>query len=106
MPLSRRPAAFLLLLSATAAAGAADDLAPELIRLARFKQKIRQDLAQVPNYTCLETMERFQRASRANSFKPLDTVRLEVSNVDGKELLAWPGARRFEDKNLTSFVTT
>ena len=106
MPLLRRPAAFLLLLSATAAAGAADDLAPEVIRLARFKQKTRQDLAQVPNYTCLETMERFERGPRASSFKPLDTVRLEVSNVDGKELLAWPGAHRFEDKNLTSFVST
>jgi hypothetical protein len=106
MPLSRQSAAFLLLLCTAAAAGTADDLPPELIRLARFKQKIRQDLAQVPNYTCLETMERFQRAPRANSFKPLDTVRLEVSNVNGKELLAWPGARRFEDKNLTSFVTT
>jgi len=106
MPLSRRPAAFLLVLSATVAAAAADDLPPELIRLARFKQKIRQDLAQVPNYTCLETMERSQRGPRANSFRPLDTVRLEVSNVDGKELLAWPGARRFEDKNLTSFVSS
>jgi hypothetical protein len=105
MPLSRRPAAFLLLLSAIAAA-AADDLPPELIRLARFKQKIRRDMAQVPNYTCLETMERSQRLPRARSFRLLDTVRLEVSNVDGKELLAWPGARRFEDKNLTSFVSS
>ena len=49
-------------------------------------------MAQVPNYTCLETMERSQRWPRAKSFRPLDTVRLEVSNVDGKELLAWPGA--------------
>ena len=99
-------AAFLLVLSATVAATAADDLPPELIRLARFKQKIRRDMAQVPNYTCLETMERSQRLPRARSFRPLDTVRLEVSNVDGKELLAWPGARRFEDKNLTSFVSS
>ena len=106
MLLSRRPGAFLLLLSAAVAAGTADDLPPELIRLARFKQRIRKDLAQVPNYTCLETIERSQRRPRANSFKPLDTVRLEVSNVDGKELLAWPGARRFEDKNLSSFVTS
>ena len=106
MPLSRQSAGFLLLLSAAVAAGAADDLPPELIRLARFKQKIRQDLAQVPNYTCLETMKRSLRAPRSNSFKPLDTIRLEISSVDGKELLAAPGAGRFEDKNLTSFVST
>jgi len=101
-----RPGAFLLLLSATVTAGAAADLPPELIRLAHFKQKVRQDLAQVPNYTCLETMERFERQTRANGFKPLDTIRLEISNVDGKELLALPGAHRFEDKNLASFITS
>jgi hypothetical protein len=103
---SRRAGAFLLLLSATVAACTADDLPPEVIRLARFKQKIRQDLSQVPNYTCLEIMERSPRQPRSNSFQLSDTVRLEVSNVDGKELLAWPGARRFEDKNLTTFVTS
>ena len=103
--LSSRYSALLLLLPATVTLASAGDLPPELMQLAHFKQKIRQDLAQVPNYTCLETMQRYQRGRRAYSFRPLDTVRLEVSNVNGKELLAWPGARRFEDKNLTSFVS-
>jgi hypothetical protein len=103
--LSRRSSAFLLLVSAMAAA-TAGDLPPEVIRLARFKQKVRQDLARVPNYTCLETMERSEREPRANAFKPLDTIRLEISSVDGKELVALPGAHRFEDKSLASFVTT
>ena len=106
MPLSRQAGAFLLLLSATAIAATADDLPPEVIRLAHFKQKIRRDLAQLPNYTCLETMARSRREPRGNSFKPLDTVRLEISNVDGKELLALPGARRFEDKSLASFISS
>jgi len=96
----------LLLVCTTVAVAMAGDLPPQVIRLARFKQKIRQDLAQVPNYTCLETMERSERGPRASSFRPLDTVRLEISNVNGKELLALPGAGRFEDKSLSSFVTT
>ncbi len=39
-------------------------------------------------------------------FWPLDILRVEVSNVNGKELLAWPGARRFTEKDLTSFIST
>jgi len=68
--------------------------------LAPFKEKIRQDLAQIPNDTCLETIERYEREPHAKPFKPVDTIRLEVSNVDGKELFAWPGARRFEDRDM------
>jgi len=63
-------------------------------------------LAQVPNYTCLETMKREERESTKRPFNPLDTVRLEVSSVGGKELYAWPGARQFEDKELNTLVTT
>ena len=95
-----------LLLSGLATAGAAQELPADLLLLSRFKQKIRQDLAQVPNYTCLETIERSQRAAGAASFTPEDTVRVEVSNVNGKELFAWPGARGFDDRGLASMVTS
>lgn len=73
--------------------------------LARFRQQIRGVLSQVPNYTCLETIERSVQVRRAKKFTPLDTVLLEVSNLGGKELLSWPGARRFEDADPSSFVS-
>jgi hypothetical protein len=82
------------------AAVAADDA-----QLARFKEKVRQDMTGIPNYTCLETIERAHRQPHGRSFKPVDTVRLEVSSVAGKELFAWPGSRRFEDRDVTSMVT-
>jgi hypothetical protein len=78
----------------------------EPLPLARFQEKIRQDLAQIPNYTCLETIERYERGPHGKPFNPVDTVRLEVSNVDGKELFAWPGARRFEDRDIADLVST
>jgi len=77
---------------------------PDESRLAGFKEKVRQDMTSIPNYTCLETIERAHREPHARSFKRVDTVRLEVSSVDGKEMFAWPGARRFEDQDMKSFV--
>ena len=93
--------AIVLTLTARAAGGSPDES-----RLARFKERIRQDMTSIPNYTCLETIGRVYREPHSRSFKPVDTVRLEVSSVAGKELFAWPGGRRFEDQEITSLVTS
>src|ERR1039457_4581801 len=84
---------------------APDDLPREVLLLARFKQRMRQILLQVPNYTCLETIQRSAQGRRTTVFSPLETVLMEVSTVGDKELLAWPGARRFEEADLTSFTS-
>ena len=93
----------LFAISLAMTAGAAAGEAPDEGQLVRFEEKIRQDMANVPNYTCLETIERAHREPHARNFKPVDTVRLEVSSVAGKELFAWPGARHFEDRGATDF---
>lgn len=74
-------------------------------QLARFQQKVRQDMTGIPNYTCLETIERTRRAPPLRDFQPVDIVRLEVSSVGGKELFARPGGR-FEDRELSSLLTS
>jgi hypothetical protein len=76
---------------------------PDEGQLARFQDKIRRDMTTIPNYTCLETIERSRRAPPLD-FMPAGTVRLEVSIVAGKELFAKPGARRFEDREVASLV--
>jgi hypothetical protein len=98
----------VLLVWAGSVAAAQDDLPYEVLLLARSKERMRQALSQVLNYTCLETIQRLARGRHANAFTPLDTVLLEVSTVSSmgnKELLAWPGARRFEDADPSSFVS-
>ncbi len=90
----------------TMIAGAAAGQSPDGGQLARFKEKVRQDLTSIPNYTCLETIERAHREPHKHSFKPVDTVHLEVSNVYGKELFAWPGSRQFDDRGVASLVTS
>ena len=95
--------AMLLIMAGLAAAQSPD---PDPSQLSRFQERIRQDLRNIPNYTCLETIERAHRTPHSRTFKPIDTLRLEVSSVSGKEMFAWPGARQFEDLDVMSLVTS
>jgi len=95
--------AWLFAISVAVTAGAAGQ-APDEGQLAGFQAKVRQDMTSIPNYTCLETIERAHREPHARAFKSIDTVRLEVSSVSGKELFAWPGARHFDDRDVKSMV--
>lgn len=72
-------------------------------RLAAFQRRIRTDLGSIPNYTCLETIDRSRRAGLPE-FQPVDKIQLEVSSVGGKEMFARPGAKSFDNKNVTSLV--
>src|ERR1022692_4390189 len=105
MRCSRLMLCWTVLLVWEGSVAAPDDLPREVLLLARFKQRMRQILLQVPNYTCLETIQRSAQGRRTTVFSPLDTVLMEVSTVGDKELLAWPGARRFEEADLTSFTS-
>jgi hypothetical protein len=85
----------------------------EYALLSKIKQTMKRNLRQVPNYTCLETIERLQRLPRSlvvsrdggpGPFRPQDIVRLEVADVEGKEFFSRPGARDFHETNLEAFV--
>ncbi len=74
-------------------------------QLTRFQSTVRQDMTSARNYTCLETISRSRRAPPAHDFRLLDTIRLEVSTVGGKELFARPGGR-FDDKEVGALVAS
>jgi hypothetical protein len=89
------------------------ELPPERARLVQIRQRMRQNQARVPNYTCLETITRARRPSPAlvlhakggrGRFLPQDIVRVEVAEVDGREFFAWPGARNFTETDLSTFA--
>src|SRR5213075_2586556 len=103
----------IVALVALACAALAQDLAPELILLARIKAHLREELSHLPNYTCLETIDRFHKESvRPSRFQQkskqkmeaLDTVRLEVAYSDRREWYASPGARSFREDNPAAFI--
>src|SRR2546427_797420 len=101
---------FVALTSVFAAVCAAQSaLPPERARLVQIRQRMKQNQERVPNYTCLETITRARRPSRAlvisakggsGRFLRHDIVRLEVAEVDGKEFFAWPGARNFAETEM------
>lgn len=81
-------------------------LTPEVIRLARIKNVMADYLRAMPNFTCLETVERFQRPVRSKKDALIDVLRLEVALVNGRELYAWPGSKQFEDKSMRDLITS
>jgi hypothetical protein len=59
----------------------------------------------VPDYVCLETVQRFARTSPKRSFQPLDTLQLDVGVVSNQEVYSWPGAESFEDSPPDGIVS-
>ena len=56
-----------------------DQSSPERRLLAPIKAKMADNLARLPNYTCLQTIERSHRDARKKRFERQDLVRLEVA---------------------------
>jgi hypothetical protein len=79
-------------------------LPPDLLRLSRIRERMARNLDHLPNYTCRQTIQRSRRRAPSRRFEFQDTLRLEVALVEGKELFAWPGAARFEDRDIAEMV--
>ena len=93
-----------LLMLAGFAASAADAVSAETILLQRARYHMATMLTNLPNYTCLQTIERSFRSSPKRKPSLLDVVRIEVALVNGKELFSWPGSGRFVDTEISQMV--
>src|SRR5258706_13388334 len=91
-------------LSLFAAAALHAQISADLELLTKIRFHELDQLRGQPNYTCVETVERSQRAASTRKYTLLDTLRLEVALVGPKELFAWPGAKKFEDMELSDMV--
>ena len=96
----RIPAAVL---ASALCAAAQNDLPPGVLLLARVKVHMRQELARLPNCSCLETIHREIRPS-GGKMRPLDVVRLEVLYSERKEMYSPPGDRRFAAEHPSTFA--
>ena len=81
-----------------------DVLSPDLQLLAKVKNRMAANLSRLPNYTCVQTVERSHRRSTTRKFDLMDTVRLEVALVEGKELFGWPGGDRIAESEISNLV--
>lgn len=104
--MSRRFLAVLLAAAplAVMAQDSGDGLPPGILLLSRIKRHVREELARLPDYTCLETEQRFAKPAGRSVMKPLDTLRLEVLDTGDKELYASPGAHRFQQDHPGNFT--
>jgi len=84
----RRSALFLC---AFAWSATAQDLPPDILLLSRIKAHMRNELAQLPNYTCLESIARYHKEAHESKFRPLDSVQLEIVYSGGHEWYGSPG---------------
>lgn len=80
-------------------------LPAELDLLTRIKIRMAENLTRLPNYTCLQTIERTRRRAGGSKFEPLDRVRLEVALVEGKEVFGWPGGDKIAESKITNLVS-
>jgi hypothetical protein len=69
-----------LLLLTAAAAIAFDD--PEML-LDRVRRRALDGLATIPNYVCIDSIERSWRRPEDTAFRTLDRIRLELAHLDG-----------------------
>ncbi len=103
----RRPLAACLLCCLAAAQEPYDPmqpLKPETILLARIRNVVSENLSRLPDFTCVQTIERSQRLPGTKRYRFVDNIRLEVALVEGKELYAWPGSPKFEERELRDMV--
>ncbi len=86
----------LALFLIAAAASAQDARIPEeTLLLARIKAKALEDMARLPNYACIETVERYRRAPQRRDFTLMDRMHIEVAKIGDRERFAWPGKSAF-----------
>src|SRR5580698_3973198 len=93
----------LLLLLLIAAAAHAQSLSPERARLLEVKDRASLLLANVPDYTCLETIGRVERSAQGRQ-KSADVIRLAIAVIDRKETYGWPDGGRFLDRQLSQMI--
>ena len=92
-----------LLLAFLAAQNPADVAWENTVRLARVNHKVAMALANQPDYVCLATFDRFSKPAHGAE-RHMDTIRVEVAYVGGKELYSWPGENNFSDTSLTRMI--
>ena len=72
--------------------------------LERIRAKALERLDRQPDYTCVQTVERFGRVGSEREWQKADTLRLEVGLSNHRELYSWHGAKTLGDRELSDLV--
>lgn len=86
-----------------AAAAHSQSLPPDRERLLTLKDRASALLANIPDYTCIETIGRVERNAQGRQ-KSADVIRVAVAVVNQKEIYGWPNGGRFLDRQLSQMI--
>jgi hypothetical protein len=84
-----------------AAVARCQTLPPDVARLVTLKDRASALLANIPNYTCLETVGRVERGEAG---RYSDVIRVAVAVVNEKETYGWPKGDHFLDRELSQMI--
>ena len=71
---------------------------PEMVRLKQALERMGENLERLPNYTCLETIDRSIRQTAKDKLLVRDRIHLQVAFIGFEEVFAWPGSANFEPR--------
>jgi len=76
--------------------------------LARIRDHVGSQITSLEDYTCLQIARRYRLqgkdASKRHRIESSEVMTLEVAHIGEKELFAWPGAGRFDDRQASEIV--
>lgn len=72
--------------------------------LERVFSRAEANLSRLPDYICLQRVERFRRESPWEEFRPVDVINVEVGLMGDRELFAWPDSSRFGEEEISEMV--
>ena len=78
---------------------------PEEVQLiARMKDRVREQLVQLRNFTCLQTTERWTRPNPATMFRLVDVLRFETAMIGSGEVFSRPGSGSFNRRHPSQLL--
>jgi hypothetical protein len=98
---------FLLLAPEVSPQSYSPELPPGVLLLSRIKARVKRQFLHMPEYTCLETLDRFHKPSGRKAVeKQLDTVRIEVLFAGNREFYDSPGGHDFKESDAAKFISS
>jgi hypothetical protein len=89
---------YLLLLAVMAVSWAQTNL------LEQIRQRAIADLASVPNYVCVDSIERSLLIQGQSQVRRLDRLHLELAHIEGADRFSWLGNSTFQSRSPSAMI--
>ena len=82
-----------------------DGASPESSNLLdQIRHRVLEDLVGVPNYVCVDSIERSMWIPGERQFRRLDRIHVEVAHIEGADRFSWLGNSTFSSRNPSAMI--